>query len=255
MLPFRLSQFGLGARLGLSAMILVLLGGLVVSSLHLTSHHENRDEQDGMSFDDVVGHYHGIQTEAPLRRALESGHPETLGTEQRKVLLAWLSGDRISEDYDSLDLGDDAPVEILDVSCLNCHSASAQEGGGIGKTIPLEYFDEVKKLAFSRDVSPVGEKILMASLHTHSLGMGTLSLILALLALATRFPSKLVGALTAASGLGLFVDLSSWLLARGDVSFVKLIVAGGGIWMISTVLLGLLALIELWLPRGAAAEE
>ena len=246
MLPFRLSSFGFGTRLGLSALVLVLLGGLVASSAHLIGHHENRDEREGMSFDDVVGHYHGIQTEAPLRAALERGHPETLEQPQRQVLLDWLQSDRITEGYDSLDLGDDAPVEIIDMACLGCHSTSATDGDGIGATIPLEYFDDVKKLAFSRDVSPVGEEILLASMHTHALGMGTLSLILIGLALATRFSSRLVGFLTATCGLGLLVDLSGWFLARGNADFVVLIVGGGALWMVSSVVLALIALVEMW---------
>lgn len=251
----RLSSLGLGARIGLSAIVLVLLGGILASSAHLVEHHQNRDEREGMSYDDVVGHYHGIQTQAPLRVALERGHPEDLGDPQRKILLDWLSGDRISEDYDSLDLGDDAPIEILDASCLHCHAANATEGDGIGATIPLEYFDEVKKLAFSRDVSPVDEKILLASMHTHSLGMGTLSLLLMALALATRFPSKLVGFLCAACGTGLLVDLAGWFLSRDSADFVILIVGGGSVWMISSALLGLLALFELWLPRGTSSSS
>jgi hypothetical protein len=247
-LDFRLSQLSLGVRIGLSALVLVLLGGLLASSAHLVEHHENRDEREGMSLDDVVGHYHGIQTQAPLRVALERGHPETLGDTQRQVLLDWLAGDRISEDYDSLDLGDDAPVEILDSACLSCHSANASEGDGIGSILPLEYFDEVKKQAFSREVSPVNEQILLASMHTHSLGMGTLSLLLVALAIFTRFPARLIGLLSAGCGLGLMVDLAGWFLSRANADLVFMIVGGGAVWMISCALLGLLALAELWLP-------
>jgi hypothetical protein len=251
MFPFRLSQLGLGVRVGLGGLLLVLLGGLIASSAHMVEHHHTRDERDGMSFDDVVGVYHGIRTEAPLVSALERDHPEGLPASQRQLLLDWLASDQIAEGYDSLELGDDAPAEILDAHCLSCHSGSATEGNGIGKTIPLEYFDEVEKLAISRDVAPVDEAIMLASIHTHALGMGTLSLLFVLLALATRFPGRLVGLLSAACGLGLLADLSSWFLARGSEGFTVLIVAGGGIWMVSCALLGLLSLLELCLPASA----
>lgn len=248
MLPFRLSQLGLGARVGLGALLLVLLGGLVASSAHLVEHHHTRDERDGMSFDDVVGVYHGIRTEAPLVSALERGHPEELTKPQRQLLLDWLASGQIAEGYDSLELGDDAPAEILDAHCLACHSKNATEGEGIGQTIPLEYFDEVERLAISRDVAPVAEAILLASIHTHALGMGTLSLLFVLMALATRFPARLVGFLAATCGLGLLADLSCWFLARGSESLVTLIVVGGGVWMSSCALLGLMSLFELLLP-------
>jgi len=248
MLPFRLARLGLGLRLGIGALVLVLLGGILASGAHLVGHHEVRDEREGMSYDDVVGHYHGIRTVAPLREALEGGHPEELPADARTKLLEWLGGEQLAETYDSLDLGEDAPVELMDRHCLGCHARGASEGDGVGERLPLEYFDEVEALSVSRDVSPVSEEVLLASLHTHALGMGTLTLLLVLFAAMTRFPPRLVGLLSAAAGLGLFADLGAWWLARGAEGFVLLIVVGGGLWMGASLLLGLLGLAELALP-------
>ena len=252
MLNFRLSQLDALTRLGVAALVLVLMGGLLASAGHLVEHHQNRDEQEGMSYDDVVGVYHGIRTEAPLFTALDRGHPEGLPQGQRSILMDWLTSGNVAEGYDSLELGDDAPAEILDRHCLSCHARGAEEGGGIGETIPLEYFDEVEKLAISRDVAPMDPAILLASLHTHALGMGTLTLLLVLLAMCTRFPRVLVSLLTATAGLGLLFDLGSWFLAGDSAGFVTLIVVGGATWMGSCALLGLFALVELVLPAPTA---
>ncbi len=255
MLPFRLRDLALGVRLGLSLLVLVLFGGLLYSATHLVQHHEGRDGTDGFSYDDVVGVYHGIRTEAPLAVALESGHPEELGDAERQVLLDWLASGDLAGGYDSLELGDSAPAEIVDANCLQCHASGATEGNGVGERLPLEYFDEVEALAVSRDVAPQDPEIVIASAHTHALGMGSLSIVLLALALATRFGSRLVGLCAVASGAGLLADLGSWLLARDSVGFVVLIAGGGTLWMVANAVLALLVLGELWLPRRGGATE
>lgn len=242
----RLRDLPAAARLGITCMVVVLAFGLATSAAHLVAHHEKRDERPGLSLDDVRGAYHGIRTRAPLRVALERGHPEKMADRDRRALLAWLEGGASSETYDSLDLGEYAPAEILDRNCLSCHARNADDS--IGKRVPLEYWDDVRVLAVSRDVKPTAPEILIASAHTHALAMGTLSLLVGMLSLATRFPAGLVGFLVLLSGAGLAADLGSWFLAREHGVFVWGIVGGGAAWMGGTALMLAIVLFELWLP-------
>ena len=80
----------------------------------------------------------------------------------------------------------------------------------------------------------VDPEILIASAHTHSLSMALLTLAFGMLALATRWPRGLVGALFALSAFGLVCDLGSWFLAREAVAFVWLVAGGGALWMWDT---------------------
>ena len=157
----------------------------------------------------------------------------------------WVRG---SEDYDSLDLGDDAPAELIDRACLQCHSSGATQGDGIGDEMPLEYWDQIKNLAFSREVSPTAPEIMIASAHTHALGMGTLALLVVLLALATRWPKKILSGLVLLNGLGLALDLGGWFLARSSAAWVPVLAVGGAIWAGTSAILIGFVLLELWLP-------
>lgn len=249
MQPGLLRDLPLSFRLGLSLLLLVLLGGLGAAGLHLVHHHENRDERPGLSLDDLAGAYHGLRTTAPLAAALRAGHPEDLPEAERALLLAWLASDRISEGYDSLEAGEMAPAEVIGRRCLSCHARQAQAGGGIGRRVPLEYWDDVRSVAFSRDVEPVPARILVASLHTHALTMAVLTTVLAVLGMVSRWPGSLVGAMAALAGLGLVLDFAGWFLARDTVEFVTVLAAGGAAWMGANVLLLLLVLADLWLPQ------
>jgi len=244
----RLRELGGSVRAGLSFLLLTLLGGLCAAGGHLVLHHENRDERPGLSMDDLTGVYHGIDTTAPLVSALRRGHAEGLSEADRELLLKWLAGDRISEYYDSLELGDSAPAEVLDRNCRSCHARQAQDGGDVGQRLPLEYWDDVRVLAVSRSVEPVATEILIASAHTHALGMGSLTIVVALLSLMTRWPRRVIGGLILLSGLGLCLDLGSWLLARSVAALVPVIAVSGAVWMATTALLIGLSLLELWLP-------
>jgi hypothetical protein len=245
---FRLRRLGLAQRLGFSGLLLVLLGGLAASFQFIRVHHGPRDGKPGLTLDDVQGVYHGIQRTAPLVSALQRGHPEALPRDDREALLRWLGGSRVSEDYDSLDLGDDAPAELLQANCLGCHSRQATGGDGVGLSLPLDYWDDVQKVAFSTQVSPMSQEILLATTHTHALSMALIGIVVVLLGSWTRFPRSWVGLLSAAVGLGLVLDLAGWWLARGSAGFTPMIVAGGAAYGLGCALLVLLALAELWLP-------
>jgi hypothetical protein len=254
MVDLRLRALSAPFRLGLTGIVLSLLLGVWASLEHLQEHHHNRDGEPGVSMDDLVGAYHGLDRPARLVVALEDGHPEELPAAERTILLDWLASGQVSEQYDALELGDSSPAEVLDRRCLDCHARQATEGDGIGQELPLEYWDDVAKLAFSRSVEATPQEILITSLHTHALAMALVTLAALGLLLATRWPQALVGLVAAGAGVGLIVDLASQLLARGSELFVWGVALGGGLWGATTVAACLAVLLDLWLPGGRRAR-
>ncbi len=248
----KLRDFGVGVRLGLTGIVVALLIGFVASALHLYWHYEPRDQRPGLSINDLRSAYHGIDAPALLVESLTGGHPETLSSADRKALLDWLASDTISENYDSLDLGDDAPSEIIAASCISCHARNAPEKD---RSIPLEYWDDVKKHAFAIKIEPVPLKIVAVSAHTHALAMAPLTLAIGMLALATAFPRRLTGLLCALAGVALALDLASWWLARIDDRWVYMIAGAGTVYNAASVLMILMVLIELWRPRSGSSSS
>jgi hypothetical protein len=249
------------ARVGLTCVVLVALGGLAASGRHLVDHHQDRDERPGLSLDDIRGAYHGVRTTAPLVIALGRDHPNDvtedvallLTDQERDVLTQWLQSDRISEDFDNLDLGEAAPAEIMAERCLACHSRQATLGEGVGERIPLDFWDDVKKVAFSREINPVDVEILTISMHTHALSLATLSFVAAGLLLATAWPRRFAHGLIAVLGVALAADLAGWWLARPWPGAVWIIVVGGGVFGAAAALALLAVLADLWRP--APKEE
>lgn len=250
MATLRLRNLGIGFRMGLTGLLITMLIGYAASGLHLYWHYEPRDERPGLSINDIRSAYRGIDSPSILAESLRGGHPETLSDADRQALLSWLASDRISENYDSLDLGDDAPAEIIAMSCLSCHSRSAPASERDAGAMPLEYWNDVSQLAFAVKIEPVPLKIVAISTHTHALAMAPLTLVIGVMAFATIFPRRLVAGVFAVAGLALAADISSWWLARlGDI-WVYVIATGGALYFIASVLMILMSLVELWRPFG-----
>ena len=238
----------LGIRIGISALIVVLYIGLLASAAHLVSHFENRDERPGFTLDDVTGAYHGIDSPGLLGSALERGHPETLPTAHKDLLLAWLTSGRIVEDYDSLDL-EIPPAEIIDQNCLECHTRAA--GAATGTAIPpLEYFDEIKEIAFSRKVLPTPIKVLAASTHAHALALSIQGLVVIALVCMTRWRRRWISPWCAIMGLGLVGDVGGWWLARFSPSWTMCIMVSGAAYSLAQGILLASVLADLWWPRA-----
>lgn len=242
-----LRNLALGARIGLLGLILVIWMGQAASLYHMYDHYQNRDERPGMTLDDIRSAYHGLNAPAPIKTALERKHPENLPEATRDALLKWLASDKIAENYDNLDLGDQTPAELMSASCISCHDSKVAKEKGAG--IALSTWEDVRKHAFSRTINPVPVKVLAISTHTHALALAALSGIVIMLALKTRRAVGLVSLLVAINGLSLAADIAGWWLARHHSDVVYLIVGAGALYNISLVLMTLLVIAELIGPR------
>lgn len=257
LVAFQLHRLGAGMRLGLTGLIVALLMGLAASAYTLYGHYERRDEIPGLTRDDVKAAYHGLDAPSPLLRSLQSGHPETLAKPDRDQLIAWLTGDKLSENYDNLDLGPAAPAEIIAKNCLSCHGKAA--GPTVdpkAKAVMLDTWDQVRKLAFSRKLERTPDKIKAISTHTHALSMATMSLAVLAMVLLSRWPRWIVGLVAMLHGLGLMVDIAGWWLAGSTIFGVTLhfdwavdmIIIGGAAYSSTFAALLGMALLELWWP-------
>lgn len=262
---WRLRRLPFSLRLALVALVLSLALGEAASLYHLYRHHEKKDEAAGLSLTDLEGSYRGVDLPSRLKRVLDEPHgrDHLQDEKERGALVRWLAGRRISEEYDSVDLGELAPAEILARRCVSCHArrpADAAGAKGIGATLPLEFWDDVAKAAFERRLDPVPVDVLAMSTHAHALTLPLVMLAVGGLALLTRWPRRLLRWLVAAGCVGLFVDLASWWLARADVAwlaplsgriYVELIVAGGALFAAALALELVLIVADLVAPAGA----
>ncbi|MBX3361784.1 MAG: hypothetical protein KF705_10170 [Phycisphaeraceae bacterium] len=72
--------------------------------------------------------------------------------------------------------------------------------------------------------------------------------------LGSRFSKGLGSLLIGVSGLSLLVDLGAWWLARDNEIWVKAILVAGPAYAISTGLMCLLSILDLWLPAKKQSE-
>lgn len=262
---FRLRSLPLAVRLGIVCVCTVLAIGLAASFQHMKWHYEKRDERPGFGVDDIRGAYHGMRSLSPLRTALERGHPPDMPQADRDALLDWLLGKkdaagirpkegnpRLNTDYDNPDLGDRTPSEIIAAHCLTCHAKSGPNP--IGKTYPLDYWDDVKAISSSREISPTDPKKVAISIHAHALSLGTMIVVVCALFWCTAWPRRLAGWVILLATSGLLLDFAGQLLARPWEPGIYLIIAGGAL---SNGLMGLMlaaVVIDVLRPaRNAAA--
>lgn len=249
-------------RFAITCLLLVTTAGMAASVAQIYLHHHNRDEQPDFTLTDLEGSYHGVTSQAPLLTALLDHHPQgidgateddILTEDERQLLIDWLNSDRISEDYDNLDLGDSAPAEIISMYCLDCHSQSATRGTEASKALALEYWEDVRAVAFSVEIEPTPIELLITSTHTHALGLMPVGLLLIGLLAGSRWPGGMVGVLSVLIGFGLLVDISGWWVSRYAVQGIWLVMIGGGMFVCGSLLGCAAVLGDLWWPMRREA--
>ncbi len=249
---FRLRDLAFSLRVSITALVLVIAGGYAASLAHLWDHYAGKDERPGLSAADLEASFHGAKQTSALLESLRGAHGRDYSdAKEREVLIDWLSGSRISEDYDSIDLGDSAPAEILARRCVGCHARNAANSaaGDAFERLPLEYWDDVAKVAFSREFHPVPLKILTTTTHTHALTIPLVAIAGALLLIFSGWPRVLVNAITLIGSVGLLIDIACWWLARVQALAVHGILIGGALFSAALGLQIVLGLADLWFGR------
>lgn len=242
-------------RWSVALLTLVLLGGYIVSGIHMAWYYDSRDGVEGLTLDDIRGHYHGVSVPSPLIDALEAGHPEDLPDRERSLLLDWLDDPtNLAMRFDDFDLGDDAPAELIAMNCLACHARDAT-GADAYPQMPLEYFDDIQPLAVSRQINPTTIDIIAMSQHTHAPVMAVILLVVALVGAMSRAPGWLVGVIAFVGAAGLTADMSAWWLARQNEAWIYAIVGGGFAYSASTGLIGLIIIVDCLIPSLRGREE
>lgn len=231
----------------MTCLIFTLLGGLLASLVFMRDHYANRDEEPELSLRDLEGAYHGATIPAPLLTALERGHPESMPQADRDMLLAWLRGPQVVENYENFDMG--PPADLIAANCVSCHTRAEAANPESGIKHSLEVAADVLKLVHTRDMQPTPTRVLTISTHAHATTLAMIGA-MAIFFLAFSFwPRWLVGVVATAIGLGLMLDVASWWGARHYREFIYGIVAGGamfngGVWLAMGM-----AIVELWRPR------
>lgn len=236
-------------KIGLLAFLVAIGIGYVAALEHLVTHHGPKDGEEGLQGEDVVAAYHGIDHPAPILKALDDpAHQEIMGPldpESEEILREWLTlppgADPASpmvltalgERYDMPPPGASedtlVPADVLDESCVRCHSPGATEGTDASKALSLARWPSVQAAVLPRKMDPVPEEILVTSLHTHALAMPVYALLVGLLFLASGFPRWITGGAFALSLLGLPIEFLGMWLARESAVWTQAIWIGGAL--------------------------
>lgn len=250
MCGWKLRNLSWCGRLGVLCLLAVFGIGMVTSAMHLYFKYQKRDDQPELTITDIKGAYHGVKAPPPLKKSLDRGHPETLKSNEREVLVKWLESGRIIEDYENIDLGDASPREII-ASCVTCHSRANAEKNPEAAKWPLESLEDVKAVAFVKEVMPNDIKILVASTHAHALTLASMVVCIAVLLMMTSWKRCTIELCWMILGVALLGDIGSWWLARAFEGAVYAIVVSGGIFNGGVGLILIALAIETLKPRLA----
>lgn len=245
-------HLGLGLRFGLTCLILTMMGGLAASLYFLYDHYHNRDEEPALTLRDIEGAYRGVSIPSPILAALEAGHPEPLPQADRDLLLAWLRGQNIPENYENFDMG--PPADLIATNCVSCHTRAAATNVASGITHSLEFPDDVLKIARSREIFPTPVNVLAISTHAHATTLALVAVLAGAMLHFSFWPRRLVGLVATLIGLGLLIDVGSWWAIRSQREFLYGIVVGGGMFNAGVWLALAMSIVELWRPRPKASQ-
>ena len=118
--------------------------------------------------------------------------------------------------------------------------------------MPLDYFDDVRKLAVSREIKPMEKRILVMSTHTHALAMVPLTALVGGLMLCVTTPRVLRNGLPLLASLALAGDIAGWWIARQAEGGVWLVLIAGGAY--SAAMAAMIALVVVDVLRPGRAQ-
>lgn len=266
----RLAELPLLAKLGLTCCLAVVAMGFWASLEHLKNDKVGKDHSlEAQAVDTpfyalmfgeqalkekfllhLEGDYSGVTIPAPFTAALDGAPPHNdlaIPDEDLAVLREWIEGEDLIGGFDDFDRFDPTPADLLAMNCAECHAAGAD--------VPLARWEDVSPLLSEKVLKPTPKKIKILSMHTHALTMGTIGIVLGLLAIATRWPRAIASLPLFIGGVGVLIDVACWIPSADNPALIIGIIAGGAMYTTGAALSFVLTLADMWLPDGKRAGD
>ncbi|MFQ5410748.1 MAG: hypothetical protein ACE5EC_00565 [Phycisphaerae bacterium] len=261
-----------GARVMLTAFLLIIGAGYCVAVANIYHSHQMADGKEGMTIDDVRAVYGGLRVaegEAVPSRMLTmiTGAMRQYidSDEDFTILEDWLKEGGMEAGLDQ-GTGSKTPRRILILTCLRCHAQSTETEISQKSPFGPDDFDvdyAMLSSFASAGPAPTGEPIeappqytiprLVLVSHVHMLAIPVFTLIVALLFSMTRFPARPRAWLTPLPMMALILDFAGWWLARMAGSFVFVLLGAGAIFGLIFGFQILVVFIDLWRPASRGA--
>ncbi len=259
-----------GARVMLTAFLLIVGLGYLVAVANIIYSHDMADGKPGMSVDDIRAVYSGMT----ISKRVSDEIPSRALTMLRGAMREYVEDDAdftILENWlkkgappDELDAGESrkTPRRALILNCLRCHAQStnsdiAKEApfGPDEMTVDYEMMKPLLTTVTSSSVDLIEappqytlKRLILVS-HQHMLAIPIFTLAVGLMFMTVRWPRRWNGLITALPMVVLILDFAGWWLSRVFEPFVVVIAAAGGVFGLAFGFQILAVVVELWRPH------
>jgi hypothetical protein len=197
-----------------SAFALVLGLGYLTALANLYLTHEMADGKPGMSYQDIIAHFHGDRDKTLLSSMIQGAMKPNLKDEkQMHDIQDWIKRGAKKDDFDPI-------LQILNDQCVKCHNPF-----GAAAFRPLTNYEEVAKTTVP-DTGIAWARLVMIS-HQHLFGIGLLCLALSMILLTTPLPNNIKFVVIFIGFSGVLFDIGGWWLTKLSASMAFLVAIGG----------------------------
>lgn len=222
-----------GERLLYTSFLLLVGIGYLMALVYLYTNYQGIDGEPGLSVEDIAENYYGNRSGSRLEAALRGPMSKNIETEQRHVIMQWLSNGAPESAYQS------TVRPIIEKQCLRCHQPAS------GLPIPdLSNYAEVQKV-INIDTG-VSLHSLMRVSHIHLFGIGLVLLGVGMIFRRVRMVSWQKSILVVLPFAAIFTDILTWFLTKWDPVYAYIIVGSGAMLGLSLATQIILSLYQLW---------
>jgi hypothetical protein len=230
----RLNTLNFHSKLGLSGFLISIILGLFSAATLIGLLYSSSDRGFNIpEMDKVKAKY----SESALVGSMKTTMYQYVTVDgDIKVMEKWVQAGALENDYFK-----DEVMYIIEADCQKCHSRSSTMTGAI-PSIPFNNY---------ADISVFTEKgyswtAMAKTAHIHLFGIALLVVSLTFILSFSCYPGGIKSLLISTAWLSLWIDMSSWWLAKFSTYFAYFIAIFGTIEIITLGIIAFLCLIDLW---------
>lgn len=239
----RLNTLNFHAKLGITGFLITVLIGVISAAILIGLLYSGHDRGFRLpEMDKVKAKY----SKSILVGSMKTSMYRYVTTDEDiEIIAKWIKDGAKEDDYFR-----DEVMYIIEADCQKCHSRTATMTGAI-PSMPLSNYDDIRKYT----EKGYSWTLMAKSAHTHLLGIGVFMVLVSLLMAFSSYQSWIKTSLLTIAWVSLWVDISSWWLAKFSDLFAYLLTIFGTFEVGAISVMSGLCLIDIWIKIPACFQE